>query len=1159
MLNLNLNTLLTRLRDLPPEKASIDYEYVTRTFVSSGFLEPEAFATMSIEANPYQPFTLFITGSDESGNVTSGSLIGAPVIVAISGSGIWPETGSVQSQIFITNNFGFNKTVEQTLSEAEDNLYLSGSIISASFAPADQRPFIIFGTLTHTKGNIFNPIVNCLVRNISPVSDTLPVNGYTASATFVKDVDVPLFDVAEVTSSFTSSFEYLYNLGVTASLEAGVNNVTGSTTMSFQSVEQEINDVFTFFNPETETAFAMVAFLAANDLPLDFTASVEFNKGNLFNNNLNWLAFQSSTTEDLEGDGTNLNGVSSSFKLDKDIANIFDIRELTGSITDTYTNEFSFNQTASLTQNVGNVTGSVTMSIELPELGISVVEEYFNPTTSVAVTTASFESISTEDYNITASVINNKGNESNADINYLISASNASSTSINLTQATSSYEMKKDIAVIDSGSVLGDIIDETYKNDYSFNQTASIVSSYTKFVSFDSASIISGVAQLRIPELGVDLYSYDTASILTASFEAEVGDLDYNVTASFEMISDATIEYVIAGGGGNGGPNISNGGAGGGGAGSVITGSIKIRRGRGYQVNIGSPQTDSTFIGPLVALEEIDLYPSASDATFLIAKGGGVGGGPDGTAAGPGLDGGSGGGGAGTGENAISCEGLSLGAGGNPISASVLSTTSYDLIELTPTLTGKSGAPGTCRSQPFGLSGRFAGHGGAGGGVVSTAGGINGGQGINISWVNINNGSIGGGGAAGYNTQQWVGQFPSASHGGGTHIQGGSINAIQSTGAGGAGDGGLGASGSMSIRYPGLPQATGGTVIYNEEGFTVHTFTENGEFVFNNTAEFIPTTASFDVEFAVVGGGGAGGISAGGGGGGAGEFLSGSFVVDLSTDDDIYTFNVGDGGLTPIPRISNENISGGNGKPTFILKGSDILLFADGGGGGAGNVLSSSINSIGGSGGGAAAALTASFGSGSTNGGLGVFLSNTFSAAQGDLFGGGGGGGHLQSGSDGRTEFIDSSQFGDRFRVFAGAGGDGIQLSIIQSQPFVAGGGGGGVSAEFNNQSSFGAPGGSGVGGTGAFMVEGSFVPSTQFADGTSGIKNTGSGGGGSNLKSVFGVGLTAGNGGSGVVYIKFPNTINLPFFSGQPPVIIEEGDFYILKFIEGETFIKFI
>ena len=1188
MLNLNLNTLLTRLRELPPEKTSIDYDYVMRTFVSSGFLEPEAFATMSIEANPYQPFTLYITGSDENGNVTSGSLTGIPVIVAISGSGEWPLTGSVTSQIFVTNNFGFNLTEQLTLSEAEDNLYLSGSIISASFAPSDRRPYVIFGSVTHTKGNIYNPDVNWVVRNISPVSDTLPVNGYTASASFVKDVNVPLFDINEVTSSISASFQYLYNLGVTASLEANVNNVTGSTTMSFQSVEKSINEAFTFFNPETETAFAMVAFLAENDLPHDFTASVEFNKGNLYNNNLNWLAFQSSTTEDLEGNGTNLNGVSSSFKIDKDIANIVDIAELTGSVDGTFTNEYSFNQTASLTQNVGNVTGSVTMSISVPELGINVVETFFNPSTSVATTTASFESISTDDYNITASVINNKGNESNADINYLSPAPNTFPNYIALTEATSSYELKKDIAVMVTGSALEEE-DGTYKNNYSFNQTASLSSSYTKYVSFDLSSSVSAVSILEIPEVGVNIYSYDTASILTASFEAEVGDLDYNVTASFEFIADTTIEYVLIGGGGAGGYITQAGGGGGGGAGSIVTGSIKIQRGKPYSVNIGAggPVTmeapfvvgqgfngeDSTFVGPLIPLE--NLYPSSSNSTFLIAKGGGAGGNQIG---GPfnliGNDGGSGGGGAGAGQAGRSCGDLQLAVGGLPTSASVLSTSSYDLEQLNPNSTGTAGSAANCFQGP-GLRPFFAG------------GGTGGGKTTDINWVNINSGKLAGGGQYGYYVTATVNLIqppttrPNQSFGGGVWRDNNGnlstlfVDGVAGTGGGGVGrridtdnnnltfGPGLGGSGSMSIRYPGLPQALGGTIVYNEEGYTVHTFTASGEFTFSiNPEPYTPTTSSFSVEYAAVGGGGAGGVTNGGGGGGAGQFLSGSFVVDLSTFDGIYTFEVGEGGLAqPVTTQLNRSFtaSGDFGQPTIVLKGEETLLYAEGGAGGAGGVLSSSINAISASGGGAGSTFTASFGSGSTNGGEGIFLINTdfvggFAAA------GGGGGGHLQSGSNATSSVCFVNPLNDviTYRPIGGDGGAGIQLSIISSAPFVAGGGGGANSVIPQSCGSFNSAGGSGVGGSGAFFIIDN--PNTFQADGGNGVKNTGSGGGGGIVDVGVNIpGKRAGNGGSGVTYIKFPNTINLPLFSGTPPVISEEGDFYIFKFISGTTLLKFI
>jgi hypothetical protein len=43
-----------------------------------------------------------------------------------------------------------------------------------------------------------------------------------------------------------------------------------------------------------------------------------------------------------------------------------------------------------LSQNVNNTTGSVTMSIVVPESGINVTQSWFNPTTTTATLTASF-------------------------------------------------------------------------------------------------------------------------------------------------------------------------------------------------------------------------------------------------------------------------------------------------------------------------------------------------------------------------------------------------------------------------------------------------------------------------------------------------------------------------------------------------------------------------------------------------------------------------------------------------------------------------------------------------------------------------------------------------------------------------------------------------
>jgi hypothetical protein len=270
--------------------------------------------------------------------------------------------------------------------------------------------------------------------------------------------------------------------------------------------------------------------------------------------------------------------------------------------------------------------------------------------------------------------------------------------------------------------------------------------------------------------------------------------------------------------------------------------------------------------------------------------------------------------------------------------------------------------------------------------------------------------------------------------------------------------------------------ATGGTITYSG-GYTIHTFTANGTF---------NTSGVGNVEVLVVAGGGGGGSgdsSPGGGGGGAGGYI---YNASYATTSSSYTVIVGEGGL------GSTVLSVRGGKGTNSSFGS---IFANGGGGG-GSYGSATAGGAGGSGGGSTYGAT--IGSGTegqgNNGGLGVGAIDP-----GESGGGGGGAGAVGAGG--------SADDG-------GNGGAGTSSSISGSAVTYAGGGGGG------NGITGGPVTGTGNGGTGG--AGGGGNGGTQ-SNGVAATANTGGGGGGagSNSPDQNSIG---GDGGSGIVIIRYPN-----------------------------------
>ncbi|MFA5780534.1 MAG: glycine-rich domain-containing protein [Elusimicrobiota bacterium] len=285
--------------------------------------------------------------------------------------------------------------------------------------------------------------------------------------------------------------------------------------------------------------------------------------------------------------------------------------------------------------------------------------------------------------------------------------------------------------------------------------------------------------------------------------------------------------------------------------------------------------------------------------------------------------------------------------------------------------------------------------------------------------------------------------------------------------------------------------ATGGTIT-EVGGYRIHTFTTVG----NNTFTMDVSTS---VEVLVVGGGGSGGGNLGGGGGGGGVIYKSSYAVTAQA----YTITVGAGGAGVLGIQSG--VSGNNGGNSVAFG----LTAIGGGGGGAGEGITTPGN--GGSGGGGSGY------SGSAPGGSGTAGQGNSGGSGGGgspAYGGGGGGGAGAVGNNGNSSN-------------AGHGGVGVSNPILGTVYYWGGGGGGGAytSGSAGNGGLGGGGGGSsdiannGTGGGSALNSGSNGAKQVDYA-GSAGA-STGGGGGGSHHTITRW--YYSGNGGSGIVIVRYP------------------------------------
>jgi hypothetical protein len=295
---------------------------------------------------------------------------------------------------------------------------------------------------------------------------------------------------------------------------------------------------------------------------------------------------------------------------------------------------------------------------------------------------------------------------------------------------------------------------------------------------------------------------------------------------------------------------------------------------------------------------------------------------------------------------------------------------------------------------------------------------------------------------------------------------------------------------STSYTFTGLTQGSSYT-------FKVKATNANGTCADSTATNSITVPIFFTVDYLVIAGGGGGGGGYGGGGGAGGYRTSAGTSGDgASAESSLsrgtqtnYTVTIGAGGAGGINN-SSESVNGANSIFSTIT--------STGGGGGDGTQGSAKSGGSGGGGNVTAGNGTANQG---RNGGS--------SGAGSPNYCHGGGGGASTVGSNGTT-------------TVGGNGGSGVSSDITGSSATRAGGGGGGTYRG----------GTAGSGGTGGGGNAGAASTGSAGNSGSAGSTNTGGGGGGAS-SGTEGYDRHGGNGGSGIVILRYPDTRTITFGAG--------------------------
>ena len=277
---LNLNLIMNGAKYLTTEtgssnsQAEYNWDFDERTVaIDEPNLTHIANASFTLNANNSNAINI----TSDSGNVFN-SIEDFPVTASISGSGQWPTTGSVTMSLYIAapggtvENLPYYFTGVVTCSAAEGNITAaSSSIISNEFTSSKNFIYFVSASIIHHKGNEYNPLVSYLATGSQTASwnnNTYPL----AELDIIKDENVFISSSILKTPALSSSFQYDYNFGVTASLTASANWPTSQSYL-YPTMSITIPEAGVSIQSYTTSSVITASFAANKNTPYTITGS----------------------------------------------------------------------------------------------------------------------------------------------------------------------------------------------------------------------------------------------------------------------------------------------------------------------------------------------------------------------------------------------------------------------------------------------------------------------------------------------------------------------------------------------------------------------------------------------------------------------------------------------------------------------------------------------------------------------------------------------------------------------------------------------------------------------------------------------------------------------------------------------------------------------
>jgi hypothetical protein len=168
------------------------------------------------------------SGSKVTRTGTSNAVEQIPLTASLSGSGVWPVTGSNTMIIVVRDEFYYQISNQLVLNAAQNNYNLSGSILSLPFIASNGTNWYVSSSVEHIQGNLSNANINWYVTgsgvysvqsssfNIRKDTNVLMA---TASKMLLTGSTYPNNYAMSQTASISSSFLPFYN-GDSSSLYA---------------------------------------------------------------------------------------------------------------------------------------------------------------------------------------------------------------------------------------------------------------------------------------------------------------------------------------------------------------------------------------------------------------------------------------------------------------------------------------------------------------------------------------------------------------------------------------------------------------------------------------------------------------------------------------------------------------------------------------------------------------------------------------------------------------------------------------------------------------------------------------------------------------------------------------------------------------------------